>query len=1038
MADAHTPLDPDIRAALVREARERIQSEGLVAELGHLATAALVTIFVADAVPRTLLVGWLAVMVVAIVYRFTVRLRIRHRGYDAAARRAFQLTLGTVAVTWGVGSALFARWLPFDTVALLLVALCGLLAAATSTLATERLGFRVFLAGILVPPLVAIAVGELDRSRVTALLLIVVYGAVMWFLHERAHAALTDRLVATVGLERSEAKAAWERAQRDALFASAPVAIVVVDEKGLVRDANPQFESLMGWTAAESRGRPLNELVVPSGEASVAEQLDRTVRAGGRVVVEAKRRRKDGTLVTVRASAARVERAGGAGETGRAEVSGAVGEARDVFVMYEDMADELKARRALEEAKDAAERVAQMRSAFLANMSHEIRTPMNAVLGLTELLLDSVLTAEQRRSLALIQTAGESLLTLLNDILDLSKIEADSLKLETIPFDLWRLVDQIVSLLAVRAQAKGVEVASDIGASVPEQVRGDPTRLRQVLTNLIGNAVKFTERGQVVVSLAAEPAGDSRARVRFAVRDTGIGIPPEQLAHLFQPYSQGDATTARRFGGTGLGLAIARRLVGMMGGTVEVTSEVNKGSEFSFTIELPVETALPAPMPFAGAVPLDGLTMLVVDDNEANRKIARDMLGTAGVTVDEAADAEEGLAALRRAAAAGTPYPLAILDAQMPGRDGFEMAVMIRGDAQLQGTRLMMLTSAAQRGDAQRCRERGIHGYLAKPVSRSDLLDIVTGVLGAAESEGADFEVVTRHRIHESRRRLRILVADDSPVNQEVAATMLRKRGYEVDVVENGRLAVERVAGGERGATHYDLVLMDVEMPEMNGYEASEKIRTLPGCRDLAIVACTAHARPDERERCLSHGMNAYLSKPFKPFELFTTVEGWGSRAAPGAPARPSGAERPSGAQAPGGAQAPSAGGASAGTKPSAAPASEAARPPIAIEKFRQDMAAAGAGAAVDAIVASFRSTLAESRKEIAAAVAAGDTRALARQAHTCRSSAAQLGAEQLAALFTEMEDAARAERRGDLAEIHGRLEAEAAVVEDYLGKGET
>ncbi|HVO35461.1 MAG TPA: response regulator [Gemmatimonadales bacterium] len=977
MAGADPSLDREVREALIQEARERIQIEGPIAEIGHLAVAALVVLLVVGRVPPALLVGWCAVMVAATLYRYTVRLRIRVRGYDKASRLALQLTVGTVAVAWGLGVALFAQWLPFADVALLLVVLAGLQAAATTTLSADRVGFRIFLLGTLLPPLAGIAAGELGRTRVVAMLLVVVYGAAMWFLQELAHTALLERLTMNVQLVRSESKAASERAHRDALFASAPVAIAVVDEQGFVRDANPGFEALFGYSAAEARGRALNDLVVPSGELSRAEHLDRTVRAGEPVVVEVQRRRKDGQTIAVRASAARVQGA----------PSGV--DERDLFVMYEDMADELRARRALQEAKEAAERLAQMRSAFLANMSHEIRTPMNAILGLTEVLLDSELSAEQRHSLALIQNAGEALLTLLNDILDLSKIEADSLRLEAIPFDLWRLVDQIVSLLAVRANQKGIELKADIAPTVPEQVRGDPTRLRQVLTNLIGNAVKFTHQGGVVVSLSAAPAENARSRIRFAVRDTGIGIPPEQRALIFQPFSQGDASVARRYGGSGLGLSIARRLVEMMGGTLEVTSEVNQGSEFSFTIEMPLETAVPAPLPATGAVPLEGLAMLVVDDNESNRRIVREMLGSAGVTVDEAADADAGLTALR-AAAARTPYALAILDAQMPGRDGFEMAEMVRRDGVLKRTRLLMLTSAAQRGDGERCRERRIHGYLAKPVSRSDLLDLVSGVLGAAESEEGPFEVVTRHRIHESRRRLKILLAEDNPVNQEVAATMLRKRGYDVEVVENGLLAVERVR-----ATRYDVVLMDIEMPELNGYQAAVRIRAIPACRDLPIVALTGHVRAGERERCLAHGMNAYLSKPFKPFELFTTVESWGRRT-PAASAPPPGAA-----------------------------------PPLGLDTFRKEMTAVGAGDAVDGIIASFAEHLGQSMQEMGAAVAAGNAAEVARIAHAFKSSAAQLGATKLAGLLKEIEEAAKA--NGDMRAAYDQLRAEAAAVEKYL-----
>ena len=988
MAAAATPLDREVREALIREARQRIQVEGPVAEAGHLAVAAAVIVLVVPSVPPALLIGWVAVMVAVTLYRYSVRLRIHHRGYDAAARLAFQLALGTTAVCWGVGVALFAQWLPFEDVALLFVVLSGLLAAATATLAADRVAFRVFLLGTALPPLVGILTGELSRSRLLTILLISVYGGVMWFLHEREHAALLERLATAVRLTASEARAASERVQRDALFASAPVAIVVVDEQGYVRDVNPRFGALFGYTAEEARGKPINDLVVPRGQQSVADLLDEKVRGGARVTVEAQRRHKDGHLLPVRASAARVEN------------STVGGGARDLFVLYEDMTEELGARQALEEAKDAAERLAQMRSAFLANMSHEIRTPMNAILGLTELLLDGDMSAEQRRSLSLIQTSGEALLALLNDILDLSKIEALSMQLEAIPFDLWRLVDSTVALLSVRARERNIELITDIPPTVPEAVKGDPTRLRQVLTNLIGNAVKFTHEGEVVVSLLSEPAGEGRVRIRFAVRDTGIGISKEQLAVLFQPFSQGDPTMARRYGGTGLGLSIAHRLVRLMGSQLEVVSEVKKGSEFSFTIELPVDTTLLPPLPAPGAVPLKDLRMLVVDDNQSNRKIVAGMLTGSGVAVDEAPDADQGLAALQWAAEAGMPYALAILDAQMPGRDGYQMAEIVRGDDLLRRTRLVMLTSAGQRGDAQRCRQLGIRGYLNKPVSRADLLDMVASVLGGPETGVT--EVVTRHRIHESRRRLRILLAEDNPVNQEVAATMLQKRGHSVDVVENGRLAVERV-----GQNPYDVVLMDIQMPEMDGLTATKTIREMPGCRDLPIVAMTAHVLADERERCMAHGMSGYLAKPFKAFELFAAAEGWASRG--------TAAEAPTEA-APG------------------APPPEAPRhapPPMDLETFRRDMAEAGVAEAVPGLVASFRDNLGPQVKDLGAAVESRNVSEVARLAHAFKSSAAQLGAVRLAELLKELEGAAKA--GGELGSIYDRLREEAEVVDQYL-----
>ncbi|HXY70117.1 MAG TPA: response regulator, partial [Gemmatimonadales bacterium] len=784
-----------------------------------------------------------------------------------------------------------------------------------------------------------------------------------------AYTGLVQQALTTVELVASEERAARERARLDALFASAPVATVVVDPAGKVRDANPRFQTLFGYALEEIRGQTLNDLIVPPTERAAARQLDETVRAGETVVIEVERRRKDGQAVTVRASAARVE---GGGEPA-------------LFVLYEDISKEIAARRALQEAKEAAEKVAQMRSAFLANMSHEIRTPMNAVLGLAELLLDTELSTDQRRSLVLIQSSGETLLTLLNDILDLSKIEAESLQLEQVPFDLPRLVDSTVSLLAVRARERSIELLADMPASVPEQVRGDPTRLRQVLTNLIGNAVKFTEQGEVVVSVRLVSERDSRATVRFAVKDTGIGIPERQRQSIFQPFNQGDLSMTRRYGGTGLGLTIAQRLVAMMGGELAVRSEEGRGSEFSFQVELAVEPAMPAALPAPGAVPLSGLRMLVVDDNQSNRRVVRGLLFAAGVTVDEAASADEGLNMMRHASDEGQAYALAILDAQMPGRDGFQMAQSVAAEPALLATRLLMLTSAGQRGDAQRCRELGIHGYLTKPVSRADLLDMVAGILGGAAAGPGGHEVVTRHRIAESRRHLTILLAEDNQVNQEVAATMLRKRGHHVDVVGTGTAAVAQAS-----KQHYDVVLMDIQMPEMDGLDATRALRAMPACADLPIVALTAHALAEERQNCLAVGMNAYVTKPFKAFELFAAAEGWGARSAP---------------------------------------------PPVDLAAFRREMAEAGASEAVNGIIESFLDSSATRTDAMARAVEAGNTDEVARLAHAFKSSAAQLGANRLADRLKEMEAAAKEGAAARVREAFGAFIAEAEAVVSYLRK---
>jgi two-component system sensor histidine kinase/response regulator len=982
--------DPEVREALYRESRDRIFSEGAVAELFHVGLAAIVALLARDFVPATLLLPWFVIVSGAVLVRALQRHRLRTHPFDRRARAAFRADVTTLALAWGAGAGAFVHWLPFRDVALMLVMVSGIVAAAAATLAADTLAFRLFLGAMLGPFALGILAEPLDRSRIAALSLIGIFALAMTVLHRKAHAGLVLSVTARIRLAESEAAAAREHAHLSALFASAPVATAVVTSAGVIEDVNPHFESLFGYSAAEARGRLLNELIVPPAERGRAEQLDGTVLGGETLVVEVERRRKDGEPVLVRASAARVE--------GTQE--------RGLFVLYEDISDEVRARAALREAKDTAERVAQMRSAFLANMSHEIRTPMNAVLGLAELLLDSELAPEQRRSLNLIQASGETLLTLLNDILDLSKIEAESLHLEAVPFDLPRLVDSTISLLAVRARERGIELMADFGIGVPEQVRGDPTRLRQVLTNLVSNAVKFTHEGEIVVSVRHQGPGRGQG-IRFAVRDTGIGISEEQRARIFQPFTQADLSMTRKYGGTGLGLTIAKRLVEMMGGTLEVKSEVGRGSEFSFAVDVIVDDTLPPPLPSADAVPLRGRRILVVDDNQSNRRIVRGLLSTVGVEVDEASSADEGLGAMHRAATAGAPYALAVLDAQMPGRDGFDLGRDVRADPALKGTRLLMLTSAGQRGDAQRCRDLGIHGYLTKPVSRADLLDMVAGILGRAEAEvPAGHEVVTRHRIHESRRHLTILLAEDNLVNQEVAATMLRKRGHTVDVASNGREAVDRVA-----AKRYDVVLMDVQMPVMDGLAATAAIRATPGASDLPVVALTAHALSDERDKCTAAGMNGFVIKPFKGFELFAAVEGWGRRTDPGAAA----------------AQAAEVAG--AGALP--------AVPPVALDAFRRDMEEAGASEAVDGIVGSFVASTTERVASLSRAVEGDEPGEASRLAHMYRSSAAQIGAHRLAEILQDMEQAGKDGKLDRLRTKAVELREEADRVVEYL-KSET
>ncbi|MGI5197948.1 response regulator [Streptomyces sp. CA-288835] len=775
--------------------------------------------------------------------------------------------------------------------------------------------------------------------------------------------------------------------QARSVIETARDAFVSIDEEGLVIDWNQAAERLFGFSHREAMGRPLTETIIPERYRALHTAGLQRVLAGGETHVLGRRielaaLHRDGHEIPVELEVWRLKSA----------------KARCFNAFVRDIGERKQAEAALAEARDQAIAASQAKSQFVASMSHEIRTPMNGVLGLSSLLLDTPLDAEQRRYAEGIQAAGSALLSLINDILDFSKLEAGRLELDEVAFSPQTLVEEVTTLVAQTPQAQGLELLSDCDPDLPVIVLGDAGRLRQILLNLASNAVKFTESGEVVLRVC--PAADrasaaSTPWLRFEVSDTGIGIAEADQERMFDAFSQADASTTRRYGGTGLGLAICRRLTEAMGGTIGVTSRLGQGSTFYFTV--PARTPDTPQQPAAPVKPvvLRGLRVLVVDDNDTNRLILDTQLRRWHMQPTAVAGGPQALVALHEAAAAGRPFDLALLDMHMPDMDGLELARRITTDRTLSRVRLLMLSSSAPLPAAE-LTAAGIAKSLPKPVSQSQLVDALVELMSQKPSVAVSTQALAQAPARAPTPsapprpdRGHLLLVEDNEINQMVAQGMLTGLGYSVDIAADGVQALQLTEAHAK--PRYQAVLMDCQMPRMDGYSATRELRRRErgSGRHLPVIAMTASAMAEDRERCLAAGMDDYIAKPVSPDELERALARW---------VHPTG------------------------------PQEDSDDLRVSIEERLNELRGAGTPAEhelVNRLVDHFLVRAPEMTSALFHALDRHDISETAEQAHSLKGAAGNMGARSLAACCGELEEQARAGDPAPLAQIAPRLQDE-------------